>query len=254
MDYSRNLKSLVAGVFLVSLSAASSLADNNTALVRQVSPFGTASGNTLSIDQSAATNARLVGPGANLVGSVAAQTLAVLSGQAGSDPSALQKGESNTATAVMSGSGGELQLFQATPSLNNVGGGNQAEMVAANAALGGVIQIGEFNTAALTLDDGRGLVSQTGNQNWASLTVNGSTSQASLSQVGDFNNGAMIVGSGGSATLLQIGDGNRSGNVEVGNGATLIYTQIGNGIQPTRDALSIMSDADGPVLITQIAF
>lgn len=247
-------KGMLVGLLIGSLSFAPVQADNNTVLVRQESPFGTASGNTLSIDQSAATNARLIGPRANLMGTLGAETLAILSGQDSANSAALQRGENNVATVSMSGDGGELQLLQTTSSINGVGGGNRAELVAANAALGGLIQIGEFNNATLTLNDGQGLIAQTGSQNWASLTVNGASSQASLSQVGDFNNGQMVVGSGGSATLLQIGNGNRSGAVEVGNDATLIYTQIGNGIQPVRDALSVMSNADGPVIITQVAF
>ena len=231
----RAIATLSAAALLAGLSLGSAVAgDNNTVALRQISPVGTTNGNTLSIDQSAALNSSLGGIGANLVGSIEG----ILAGQlGGNDPlTATQRGEGNAATLKLTGSGGQLQLFQSSsPSAPWVPGGavgdNQATITAAGYSLGGVIQVGSLNQAALTLDNSRGLVTQLGTELSATLDVK----------------------PGGTGTVIQQGNRSTIGTLEVAAGTSVTYTQIGDGLTPT-DVITVYSSNPQNMTITQTAW
>ena len=210
---------------------------NNDAFIRQVSPSGSALGNTLSIDQSAATDSTVRGIGTELTGKLPFYLLGALTAN---DPLvAQQRGESNSAELTLAGSGGELQLYQ------SVGAGaswmpygaiadNKAVLAAASGALGGVLQIGSGNLATLKLgDNATGLVSQFGSKLTSDLDV----------------------GAGGHGTVVQVGSNSTTGTVTVAPGTTLIYTQIGsNRAPPPGAAASVFSTSLGTVTIQQTAW
>jgi len=210
---------------------------NNEAFIRQVSPSGSALGNTLRIDQSLATDSTVRGIGGELIGKVPLYLLGTLTAN---DPLvAQQRGERNDAELTITGAGGELQLYQ------SVGAGaswtpygadarNTAVLAAASGALGGVIQIGSDNFAALKLgDDATGLISQFGSDLSSTLDV----------------------GSGGRGTVVQVGSNSTTGTVTVAPNTSLLYTQIGNGlVPPPGAAASVFSTSLGTVIIQQTAW
>ena len=209
--------------------------DNNGAFLIQVSPEGSYQGNTLSIDQSGASDSLVRGIGSQLIGTL--PTL-VLGAVAGSDPTfATQRGEANHATIKMTGNGGELQVLQrnfvVAPFLpTQAGGGNTASLTTTGDALGGLIQVGNGNTANMTLDNGAtGLIAQWGTSLSATLDV----------------------ASNGSGTVVQIGNNSSVGTVSVLSGNTVTYTQIGSNLAPGVSP-QIYSTVPGSITITQTAF
>lgn len=226
----------IALLALVTMGLAASSAaagDNNEAYFIQLSPNGTLNGNTLEIYQEAASNSKVTGIGSNLVGQLPSFVL----NRIGANPLlASQRGEGNTATLTLEGNGGELQLLQSS---NPVGawvpggaaGYNEATITSDGASLGGIIQVGEFNEATMSLDDGRGLITQLGSK----LTAN------------------LDVGADGSGTVIQIGSNSTVGTVQVAAGTSVTYTQIGNGLTSSVP-VSVYSSNPGNITITQMAW
>lgn len=219
---------------LLALTPGTLAGDNNDVFIRQLSPSGTLNGNTLSIDQSAANNSSVKGAGPGLFGGL---PLYLLGTVADNDPLiATQRGEGNSAKLKLTGTGGELQLFQSSdPSAPWVAGGamanNVAEMTSAGASLGGIIQIGALNEAMLTLDNSQGLISQLG----FGLTA------------------ALNVAPSGKGTIVQVGSNSTTGTINVGIGTSLTYTQIGNNLTPSS-AATVYSSNPGNIIITQTSW
>lgn len=223
---------------LISLFATAALAgDGNEAYLIQLSPQGSPEGNTVSIDQEAATGSLVRGIGSNLIGDLPYVVLTAVTGAiTGADPLlATQRGEGNEASIKLTGTGGELQLLQLnspfapwTP--GQAGGGNVAELTATGNALGGVIQAGELNQATLTLGSGaNGLITQLGSELSATLTV----------------------APGGSGQVAQLGQ-NSTVAVNVLSNNSVTYTQIGSNL--TGIDASVYSTVPGSISITQTAF
>ncbi|RYE08221.1 MAG: hypothetical protein EOP22_14235 [Hyphomicrobiales bacterium] len=208
--------------------------DGNEAYFIQASPDGSTFGNTLTIKQDEANYSLVTGINRNLVGALPAW---VVRSVGGVNPlNASQRGEGNSATLTFEGDGGELQLLQA--SARNAawvpgfaGGNNSAIVTSLGDSLGGVIQVGADNEAIMRLDNGRGLITQLGNNLFAQLTVAPS----------------------GSGTIVQIGNNSSAGAVTVLGGTTLLYTQIGNNLTQSA-AVEAFSTAPGTIVITQTAW
>jgi hypothetical protein len=251
----RPMSLVFAGMFSlgVAISASQSHAgDGNMIYIKQESPAGSTAGNSLTIDQSEADNSLVHGPSAELLGLLGAVStsqqgddIVPFSGNLPGTTFGTQRGEGNQATLSITGSGGgELQLLQdSSPNqavLPPAGttSGNQATITASGAALGGVIQLGESNTADLNLSGGvgtaTGLISQRGN----SLSAN------------------LSVGSGGRGQIVQIGNNSDTGAVTVPPNASLAYTQVGDNLAPVGPtAVQIISSTNsGNISITQTGF
>lgn len=213
--------------------------DNNVLRVIQESPSGSITGNTLFADQSNASNSLVIGPSAGLeaaarglTGSSNLLSVDALTSQAGDpDSEATQRGSGNTASIVMSGDGGEVQLLQD----NSLSGfaGNSANVTTAGNALGAVLQTGDSNKATLDIDaGGKGLIAQNGNSNEGSLSVD----------------------AGGTGKLVQNGNGNFY-PVTVNAGTNVTVTQNGSGLQPVGIAgMQVYSTNPGAISITQTGF
>lgn len=209
--------------------------DGNRATVLQISPPGSAEGNVLVLDQSAASNSILTGVplSGTLVGTLSGTFIPSnqLYGMA-----ATQAGEGNSAHITLTGDGATAQLLQTTDSTEGIGsqgGGNRATILASSAAVAGVVQIGQGNEASLSVDPhASAWVSQIGNSN---LVDN------------------LSVGSGGEAVVSQTGDHNTTGAIIVPSGVTLNYSQTGNGLSPANGSgvQVIYSGAPGAITITQ---
>lgn len=251
----RPMSLVFAGMFSlgVAIGASQSHAGNgNMIYIKQESLAGSTAGNSLTIDQSTADNSLVHGPSAQLLerlGSVSANhpadEIISLSGNALGTTFGTQRGEGNQATLSITGTGGgELQLLQdssspdpAAPLSAGTPRGNQATITASGAALGGVIQLGENNTANLDLNGAgttTGLISQSGSGLSASLSV----------------------GSGGSGQIVQIGNNSDTGDVTVTPNASLAYTQVGDNLGPAGPtAVQIISSTNsGNISITQTGF
>lgn len=225
---------LLAVMSLGLAAAPATAGDNNEASFVQLSPEGTLHGNTLTLYQDEASYSKVTGIDASLVGQL---PQFVLDGIEGADPEqASQRGEGNIARLRLEGFGGEIQLLQSSNSDGGwVPGGapgyNQATITSFGTSLGGVIQIGQYNEAELSLDNGRGLITQLGSELSASLDV----------------------GPGGSGAVVQIGNNSTVGKVEVAAGTTVTYTQLGDGLSPSS-AVQVYSSSPGNVSITQMAW
>lgn len=232
------LSGSVAALALGAVLAAtpSRAGDGNTIHIIQESPVGSASGNTLSVDQSGADYSQVAGPSLRAV--LSYRGLDLNTAQQGGLRPALQRGEDNLAGVTMKDNGGLLMLHQdSSPgagvrSLPWGTGGNTATvgMLGSN-AIGAVIQIGTDNLADLTLNGAntRGLIGQFGTDLKATLEVSGTGSSGQIVQVGTDNDANLKV-SAGSVTLTQLGSGlNYTTPVQVftSNPANITITQIG---------------------------
>lgn len=231
---------LIAGtsIALVAVMMTGAIAgDRNEVLVWQESPNGTVHGNMLSIDQSAASDSLVTGINANSVGLLPSLALQA----SGVNPLlATQRGEGNAATLKLTGTGGEIQLLQASNPLmpwvvGGAGGNNTASVTAETNDLAAVIQVGSQNSAEMTLlGNSSGLISQLGNNLSAGLNV----------------------GAGGTGRIIQIGNNSSTGLVDVVAGANVTVTQIGNNISPVSPtAVQVVSTSNpGAISITQTAW
>lgn len=252
----RSMSMVAAGVFSIGVAITgtpSHAGDGNMIYIKQESPAASTIGNSLSIDQSAASNSLVHGPSAELLEVLGtfsandpqAEMLVPFSGNAAGATFGTQRGEGNQATLTIDGAGGELQLLQDTgpdQQLLPAPGttvGNQATITASGAVLGGVIQLGESNTANLNLTGGglpgtTGLISQRGTNLTADLTVEG----------------------GGKGQVVQIGNNNNTGQVVVSDQTTLTYTQVGDNLTPVgQTGVQVISSTNpGNISITQTGF
>lgn len=211
--------------------------DENQIWLRQTSPVGSLNGNDLSADQGGANSSSISGVGRNLISPLAAGQLRLI----GYDPNfALQRGEGNSATLTITGTGGELQLLQSSnplmPFVPGISvGNNTAVATATSGDLGAIVQIGAANTAALSLD---------GNANGL------------ITQLGSGLNTDLDVGLGGTGVVTQIGRNSNTGTLTVAPGTTLNYTQIGNNIAPMgMQSVQIVNATNpGSISITQTAW
>lgn len=236
---------MVSRYFPSSLAVACALAaatsafagDGNVLRVIQTSPSGPGVGNSLFVDQSAASGSLLTGPTDDTTSKVLSQEFGhadLVSSRGNTALAATQTGSGNSATITMTGNGGELQLLQDNDSSSTVTqAGNRATVNLDGNALGAVIQIGDNNLAEVDLEAGaRGLVAQTG--------------------IG--NSGELKVGEGGSAELVQNGNLNRY-PVQVQPNTTVTVTQNGNGLQPVGvQGVQVFSTNPGTISITQTGF
>jgi hypothetical protein len=226
----------VAATILTLLPASLSQAgDNNTVYIKQESPAGSLNGNSLTIDQSDATNSLLVGPSVSSLAGLLNVSLPS-SLQGGQNP-ASQRGEGNEAKITMTGDGGALMLVQDTSPFQAMqpagsGTGNTATAVLNGASLGAVIQLGTANTANLQLEQANGLITQLGSNLRADLAVTGPDSRGQIVQIGSRN----------------------TADVEVqGSGTNVTYTQIGNDLTSSQ-TMEVFSTNSGNISITQTGF
>lgn len=197
--------------------APSHAGDGNTIYIIQENPAGSASGNTLSVNQSQANDSFVLGPSDGLLQHL--RTLdrngivdesvpdALVSTQISLTP-ALQRGSGNTATLTIDGNNAEIQLLQDNQNyLYLADPGNAATVVTAGTnALGAIVQEGGSNNAILSLgNNAQGLIGQFGTNLTANLTVPDSSS-GQIVQVGNNSQAMLSVNSGASVTYTQVGD------------------------------------------------
>lgn len=222
------------------LAAGSVSAQSNTITIEQ-----TGVGNTLSVDQSAASNSSVGGltfaegdaksytdssdPG--LSATLNPLTVTSTTGEA-----ATQTGGQNSASIEISGDGGNVFLNQ-----NNSGGGS----------LGNIASIG------LTGDGAAVALGQLGLKNEATINVSGALAKGTILQDGDYNKSNLsVTGSGAEGFISQKGNNNDTGTVNVsGVNTSVTYIQQGNNLSPaaTGQGVSVISNA-AAVTITQTSF
>lgn len=237
---------IVAGAIAFGLSSASLVhaGESNTIYIKQESPAGSSTGNSLSIDQSDASNSLVAGPSLRTLLPFAG--LSLDSAFQGTQKPALQRGEGNSASITISdirdeNSGnvvsnrGILLLLQDTSpgralQQPNNGTSNVANATLAGESLGAIIQMGTGNDATLNLNNANGLIGQFGTDLRASLAVT----------------------PGGSGQVVQVGNNNDVA-VEVSGGGSASYTQIGSNLN-TNNQVQIFTNTTGTVNITQTGF
>lgn len=208
------MRSLVLSAFLIGSFAGGTVfaGDGNSVDLLQISTGQT--GNTLSIDQSDASNSVLAGDRLSLT-------------------PARQVGDANTAALTIGdGDGGRI----------------------------GFGQSGVANDAIVSIlgDNALGLVQQTGLGNAANLSVTSldgtSPAEGVINQLGNRNTAALTVrGINTSGTLVQIGSGNSNALNVDGSDASVVFTQIGRNLtNPGGEGVSVFTN--GSVSITQTNF
>ena len=231
MRYSSVL--VAAVVATAAMAPLSASADFNTLVIEQTNEPGDL-GNTLFVDQSAATSSTV---GGLVIENVLIDGMEGLT--ATPQSAAVQAGSGNTADITITGSGGTARLSQ-------VGDGNDAALVLgtsltpATGSLAIIGQEGLNNQASLTvLGTGSvGTILQTGNGNEAGLTVNGNNINAGVAQIGNGNKATDLIATGtANVQYIQIGDGltastaaQVTSNAVTSNGAaiTIIQRSVGN--------------------------
>lgn len=203
-----------AAAIFVATSSVGFAGDGNTISLLQVSN-GTV-GNTLYIDQSAASGSTVAGSRNGLL-------------------PATQIGSANSATVTVEGTGGSVSLNQ-NNALAGLGIGNQADGVISGVlGFGSIQQLGDGNVASLevtspdALDPATGQIIQTGFLNEGQLTVNGSGAEGTLRQIGSRNTNALTVeGTGTTASFTQVGNNNTNpqGVTVISNGGSVAITQF----------------------------
>lgn len=209
--------------------------ESNTVYIKQESPAGSLTGNSLIIDQSEAQNSLVLGP--NVPSMLRFLDMDIQSGLQGAPRPASQRGEDNEAVITMRGDGGVLQLLQDTSPFQPMqqagsGTGNRATVDMTGAALGAVVQLGTGNTANLVLNEANGLVGQFGSGLTATLNV---------------------TGPGSSGQIMQIGRGSDASVTIQGSGTNVTYTQIGNDLTSSQ-GVEVFTTNSGNISITQTGF
>ena len=211
--------------------------DGNQVYILQDSSSSGA-GNTLHVDQSAATDSKVGGfayvtpldstPLGEATGSNA-YPRQLISGNSGLSDFAVQSGGNNKADITVSGTGGIVALKQSNPLA-----GTQND-----------------TTVNLTGDNSFAGVMQQGLGNTATLTVNGASAAGGILQNGNGNTGTVTVSSyGGSGLLVQNGSNNTNDlNVTAASPSRVTYVVTGSNIAGTAPA-SIVTNA-ASVTITQ---
>src|SRR5690606_3145587 len=98
-----------------------------------------------------------------------------------------------------------------------------------------------------------------GENNTANLNLNGGTSSITtglISQSGSNLTADLTVENGGKGQVIQIGNDSNTGQVSVPAGTTLTYTQIGDNLVPVgQTAVQVISSTNaGNISITQTGF
>ena len=178
--------------------------------------------NTIQVDQSNASDSTVGGVAQPLPVSGDGLSPSSLTG------SASQNGFNNNAEITMTGAGGTAGLSQ--DNSGRPGYGNAATLTLSAGALGLVGQLGDHNTAALTVSGANafGGIVQDGSNNTGKLDVAGDGVTGKLIQVGSDNHaGFTFSGASGSQATYEV----------VGNSVTLTtpaaVTTIGNGASVT---------------------
>lgn len=203
-----SLSVAAAVVGVIAIAGGSQAGDGNVIHIRQESPAGSPVGNSLSIDQSGASNSLVAGP--SLPALLPYLGLTLDAAASSSLRPAFQRGEGNEATVTMTGDGGSLLLLQDTSpgtplQMPGSGTSNVAVVTTTGAALGAVIQMGTGNNAGLVLDNSRGLIGQFGTNLRANLDVEAG-GNGQIIQIGNRSTAELSVPAGASATYVQMGN------------------------------------------------
>ena len=213
----------------------------------QLSILQSGFGNELTVDQTQATNSKVLGLSIDpaITADSPTNDATSLSDRLSLTDLARQSGGNNSAdVTIRSTNGGAVYLRQANPNADN-----------------------PRNMATVTsIGNGVALLSQQGFDNQATLAVNGLGSPGLLNvdgqaidgaiiQNGSGNRGTVTTGNGAGAVLVQNGSGNSAGldTTLSSPGTSIVYTQNGNSLQALSSA-QVITNAPGTTTVTQTGF
>lgn len=211
----------------------------NNASVLQESPSGAEFGNSLTIDQSGASNSRVAGVTRDDADPADATSQISLGDQLirfDSNEMATQSGSGNEASITVTGSGTTVGLYQGN-SVEGLGGDNNTGTITANSGQVLLYQDGSGNSGTLTTEDGASLASllQEGNRNKGTVTVSRSRTEGLLAQIGNGNDTELNVDTDGASVSFTVAGDNTTtplpANVvsTYGSGQiTIIQRQLGS--------------------------
>ncbi len=215
----------------------------NNATVLQKTPVTANTGNSLSIDQTAADGSIVAGVKRTETNPDDAVSIDVKQGANGNEIEFLTPGT-------------PLITADTAGAATQDGIGNEAAItVTGSDTFVGLRQIGDNNSTGIegiTAKSGEVLLFQNGNGNTGTLSTSDSAALASLLQEGNGNTATVIVsGTDSQGTLAQIGDGNTTDlNVDTA-GASVSFTVQGNNTSSTLPANVVSSAGGGQITIIQ---
>lgn len=190
----------------------------------------TGASNTLSVDQSNASDSAVGGlrvlEADPRVGTLDLDAIGV----------ARQDGDGNVATVVLGGDGANAGLSQS-------GSGNIANITGGGSSQSGVSQVGSGNRATVNVTGNlgsRGMIEQVGNGNTGRVDVAGG-SRGTLVQEGDDNDRSLSVDGGADITFTQIGSGltDATSNAAIASAVAAGATGLPTGVQVISNATSV---------------
>lgn len=231
---------VLTSVVAITTAGAAAAGSGNNASVLQETPATATTGNSLSIDQTAADESIVAGVERTEANPDDADSIFSSQGANGNEIEFLTPGT-------------PLITADTAGAATQAGIGNEATIT--TGGLGtfvGLRQIGENNNAGITGDSGQVLLFQNGNGNNGTLSTSDSAALASLLQEGNGNTATVIVsGTDSQGILAQIGDENATDlNVDT-NGASVSFTVQGNNTSATLPASVVSSAGGGQITIIQ---
>lgn len=228
----------VSSAALVVIAESAVAGSGNNAFVIQETPLGAAEGNSLRIDQSAASASTVAGVARTSIDPDEAMNTITLS-PTPEDTEFLDQT-------------GTLISFDAAKAATQSGVGNSASIVTGNDTSVGLFQSGSDNSGAINAGSGQVLLYQEGTGNDGTLSTQNGAALASLFQEGDGNTGAVTVsGAATEGLLAQIGN-NNSTSLEVDtSGASVSYTVNGNNTNASLPASVVSTVGGGNITIIQ---
>ena len=236
------VKNILSASLTVALSlgvgGAAVAGSGNNAFVIQETPPNVSDGNSLSIDQSGASNS-----------SVAGVSRTDTPADDGANTISLLPDQNDTQSPGISA---PYMSFDSGEAATQSGIGNSASIVAGSDTQVGLFQSGEYNDGTIDAGSGQVLLYQEGNNNSGTLTTASGASAASLLQEGNYNVGTVTVdGSNAEGLLTQVGDRNTT-NLDVTTaGASVSYTVEGNNTSTSLPASVVSTSGGGQVTIIQ---
>ncbi len=238
MKYCVNNFLAVSTAALVTIAGPGVAGSGNNAFVIQETPLGAAEGNSLRIDQSAASDSTVAGVARTPIDPDDATNTITLS-PTPEDSEFLDHS-------------GTLINFDPDEAAMQSGNGNSASIVTLSNSTVGLFQSGNNNSGAINAGAGQVLLYQYGNGNEGTLSTQNSAALASLLQDGDGNTGAVTVsGAGTEGLLAQIGN-NNSTSLEVDtSGASVSFTVNGSNTSASLPASVVSTAGGGNITIIQ---
>jgi len=234
----------ISSVAIISTAGVATAGSGNNASVLQETPVTAIEGNSLSIDQTVATNSNIAGVQRTGADPDNANLINDLEDSSGDAPDT---------TEFLALTAPSLITADTAGAATQTGSGNEATITVGGVdTFVGLRQTGDNNNAEITSGSGQVLLFQEGDGNNGTLSTSDGALLASLLQDGNENRATVTVSGVDSEGLLaQIGDDNDTDLTVNTAGASVTFTVQGNNTSATLPASVVSSAGGGQITIIQ---